>query len=175
MFFLKPLSHKINRGDFVKRLFLLLFALLILASCAPKRNALSYQEGEIFAECVINGKYHANIIKKEDFRALELTSENLEGISFVCKGGAWSACIDEASIPLDKENLVGVVAICSIFDLSERAITTATEGGVVSFDMDSLTYTITYNSLELPSNVTIEGEGLSIDIEILSITKTDIE
>ena len=67
------------------------------------------------------------------------------------------------------------MAITSIFDLSESAITTATEGGVISFNMDSLTYTVTYNSLELPSNVTIEGDGLSIDIEILSIIKTDIK
>ena len=136
---------------------------------------LSYQDGNIVAECIINGKYGAIIIKKEDFRALELTSGTLDGICFACESGSWSASIDSLSIPIEKSSLVGVVAITSIFDLSESAITTATEGGVISFNMDSLTYTVTYNSLDLPSNIAITGNGLSIELEIISITKTDIK
>ena len=159
----------------MKRLALSLLVLLFLASCAPKGDMLSYQNGDVVAECLINGKYSANIIKKEDFRALELTSDTLNGISFSCDGGVWSASIDEVSIPIEKSSLVGVSAITSIFDLSESAITTATEGGVVSFDMAPLTYTVTYNSLDLPSNITVEGNGLSIELEIISITKTDIK
>ncbi len=159
----------------MRRLAFILLAFLLFVSCAPREDALSYQNGDILAECKINGKYNANIIKKEGFRALELTSGSVSGISFVCEDGAWHACIDEVSIQIDKDSLGGIMAITSIFDLSESAITTATEGGVISFNMDSLTYTVTYNSLELPSNVTIEGDGLSIDIEILSIIKTDIK
>ena len=155
----------------MKRLALSLLVLLFLVSCTPKDSMLSYQDGNIVAECIINGKYGANIIKKEDFRALELTSGTLNGVSFVCEGGAWSASIDSLSIPIEKTSLVGMVALTSIFDLSESAITTATEGGVISFDMSPFTYTVTYNSLDLPSNITITGNGLSIDIEILTIKK----
>jgi hypothetical protein len=155
----------------MRRLAFILLAFLLFVSCAPREDALSYQNGDILAECKINGKYNANIIKKEGFRALELTSGSVLGISFVCDNGVWHAFIDEVSIQIDNDSLGGIVAITSIFDLSESAITTATEGEVISFDMDSLTYTVTYNSLELPSNVTIEGDGLSIDIEILTIKK----
>ena len=78
----------------MRRLAFILLAFLLFVSCAPREDALSYQNGDILAECKINGKYNANIIKKEGFRALELTSGSVSGISFVYDNGVWRACID---------------------------------------------------------------------------------
>ncbi len=156
----------------MKRLFLLLICALILCSCAPKGDILSYQEGDIVAECKINGKYDANIIKKEDFRALELTSGELTGISFTKSKDGWCASLGEVSIPIDEEHLDGIVAITSVFDLRESAITTAQSDGalgIVSFDMDNVCYTVTYNQHSVPERVTIEGDCFLIEIEINSI------
>ncbi len=158
-------------------LFLLFIPILILCSCAPKGDILSYQEGELIAECKINGKYNANIIKKEDFRALELTSGELTGISFVGDKNGWVASIDDMKIPIEEKHLGGIVAITSIFDLSEASITTAQSDGalgVVSFDMDKACYTVTYNELSLPERVVIESDTLFLEVQIISITKTDI-
>ena len=161
----------------MKRLLIILGFALILLSCAPKGDILDYQNGSVIAECIINDKYSANIIKKEDFRALELTDGALSGISFVRDNGAWSARIDEIEIPIDESDLNGIVALTSIFDLSESAITTAeVDGGagVICFDMNGTSYTVTYNEQSLPEHITINGDGFSLELKIISIKKADI-
>lgn len=157
----------------MKRLAFVFLMCIFLSSCAPKYDILSYQGGNIEAECVINGNYTVNIIKKEDYRALKIIEpSSLASVSFELEGSEWVARCEETTIPMEKSSLYGICALCSIFDLEESAITTATDVdgvGFVDFVTDDITYTVSYNSQSLPEHIKITGSELELDVEIKSI------
>lgn len=157
----------------MKRLAFVFLMCIFLFSCAPRYDILSYQRENIDAECVINGKYTVNIIKKEDYRALKIVEPSeLCAVSFELEGSEWVARCEDVKIPMEKAQLYGICALCSIFDLDESAITTATDTdgiGFVDFVTDDITYTVSYNSQALPEHIKITGSELELDVEIKSI------
>ena len=161
----------------MKKIICALFLCLLLISCNRNDDILSYQNGDISARCIINGEYEVDISKKGDVRELKIVSpSSLDNISFVYDSGSWSAICDDIKIPLNADELDGICALASIFDLDKSAISTAydTDGvGIVSFDMNEICYTVTYNGLSLPERIKITSDTLDFDVEIASISIAD--
>lgn len=161
----------------MKRLATVFLISIMLVSCAPRYDILSYQNGNIEAECEINGKYTVNIIKKEAFRSVQIISPNeLSNISFEFDGSDWTARCDDISIPIEKEYLPGIRAISSVFDLEEGWITTASDEdgvGIVDFCSDGLSYLVSYNAQSLPEKIKITGNDFNFDINVVSIKYVD--
>ncbi|MBQ2809835.1 MAG: hypothetical protein IJF11_02970 [Clostridia bacterium] len=159
----------------MKRLFPLIAILMLLCACTPSYDILSYQDSYIRAECQINDEFLVTITKDGGIRELVVTKpEELCGIAFRGEGEAWVMELNEVEIPTSASSLDGICALCSIFDLSESAITTAKDesgDGIVSFDMERGLYVVTYNKMALPERVKITSADFSYDVRILSIDK----
>ena len=158
----------------MKRLVALVLLLVLLCSCGSEYDILEYQKGDISAVCEVNGEYKINIIKKEEKRALEIiTPSELDDVQFEYDGKSWCAISGEVKIPMEKEQLSGICALCSIFDLEESSITTVSDTldgySTVNFEGDDASYSVTYNKQALPSHIRITSADFEFDIEIIAI------
>ena len=136
--------------------------LVIFPSCGHEYGILEYQNGNVFAVCEVNGEYTVNIIKEGNARKLEVVSPSeMAGVSFVfdekCR-----IIYDGLELEMQRSELLGISTLCSIFDLNE-------EYNTVSFNSDTICYTVTYNSVSLPERVVISGD-FEYDIIIKSIS-----
>ncbi len=151
-------------------LFIATIFLALFPSCGREYGILEYQNGDVFAVCEVNGEYTVNIIKEENVRRLEIVSPSeMEGVSFIfdekCR-----IIYDGLELEMQRDDLPGVSALCSIFDLNEGMISAVSddEYNTVSFNSDTICYTVTYNSISLPERVVISGD-FDYDILIKSI------
>lgn len=153
---------------------LFLFALLLF-SCGQKFDLLKYQNGDISARCLVNDEYVINVKKSDGLRSLSIIEPSeLDTISFELENGECVAICDGAKIPLDISKLDGIVAMCSIFDLDEGAISSTLveeNGTVVSFSQNDLLYSVSYGKDSLPTKIDISGDGFVLSLKILEITK----
>lgn len=145
--------------------------LVIFPSCGQEYGILEYQNGNIFAVCEVNGEYTVNIIKEGNARRLEVVSPSeMAGVSFVfdekCR-----IIYDGLELEMQRSELLGISTLCSIFDLNEGMISAVSddEYNTVSFNSDTICYTVTYNSVSLPERVVISGD-FEYDIIIKSIS-----
>ena len=152
-------------------LFILALVALLFMSCGNEYDILSYQEKEITAECKVNEKFDLEIKKTGGcVRICVLSPENLGGTVFEISKESSFVIKDELKIPLDNENIRGIYALSQIFSLSEEAITTATQNGVISFDTDHGLYTVTYGENNLPELITISGDDFEYSVKINAIS-----
>ena len=154
------------------RIFATLFLVIIclFSSCSDRYGILDYQNGDIVAVCEINGKYTVNIIKEGNVRTLQtLSPSEVAGVSFVFDPEC-TVTYDGLELKLSRDEVKGVAALCSVFDLDEGMIGAigGTETDTVSFNSDTICYTVTYNSLSLPERIMISGD-FDFDIRVLSI------
>ena len=151
-------------------LFILALVTLLFMSCGSEYDILSYQENEIVAECQVNEKFDLEIKKTGGcVQICVISPENLGGTVFEISKESSFVIKDELKIPLDNESIDGIYALSQIFSLSEEAITTATNGGVITFDTGSGVYTVTYGENNLPHHIEISGDSFSYFVEIKSI------
>ncbi|MBO5261796.1 MAG: hypothetical protein J6B45_02000 [Clostridia bacterium] len=158
----------------MKRLFLILlfFSAFLLFSCRAEYGILDYQEKDIVAECMVNGKYKVEIQKTQNMRKVTvLEPQNARGISFEIGERAY-ALYGETKIEIEKAHLDGICALAEIFSQSEECLTTAKEqggGSVLTFQNDTCVYKITFGEHSLPKHIYILSEGFEYNIDILSI------
>ena len=157
----------------MKRLFfILLFFCVILCGCQGKYGILEYQDKNILAECLVNGKYKIEIEKTGGFcKITVLEPENISGISFEIGERAY-AVYGDTKIEASKESLDGICALAEIFSQSEDCLTTAKEegqGSVLTFQKEECTYKLTIGKNSLPKRVHILSDSFEYDIEILTI------
>lgn len=155
----------------MKKLLILLsiLCLLPLSSCHGQRyGILSYQEKEIYAECILNGEYKIAITKKKDERTVAfLEPSGLSSVSFTEKDGVVTARAGEIALPLEPDNLDGVSALLSIFSLSEDCLCyagTSEHGEVFEFLNKNGEYRLTMNEIGLPKRIQIYSDSFSFDI-----------
>ena len=161
----------------MKKLFLTSFFcifLLVLCSCrAQNYGILSYQGKMIDAECTLNGEYKISISKHgEEKKICFLEPSALSPISFEIVKETVTARAGEAIIPLDGENVRGILALGNVFSLNEGSLTTAAalgEGSNMEFQTEYGTYTLTLGKNNLPSRVQIYSMDYRYDIEINAI------
>ena len=155
----------------MKRILLILVLLaLFLASCGSEYDILSYQEKEITAECIVNEKFDLEIKKVGgSVRISVISPEKLKGTVFEITEKSSFVVKNELKIPLNNDDICGIYALSQIFSLSEEAITTATQNGVISFDTDHGLYTVTYGENNLPYQIEISGDSFSYFVEVKSI------
>ncbi|MBQ8545638.1 MAG: hypothetical protein IJ437_01725 [Clostridia bacterium] len=152
---------------------ILLFS-LVLSSChGQSYGILSYQEGDIYAECSLNGEYKLAVSKKEGVRSLQfLYPEELSSVSFIETDGKIIGRAGEVEIPFDSDNLSGVSAILAMFSLEESSLASATpdkSSACMEFNNTLGTYKITIGENDLPKRIEIFSDKYEFDIVIEAI------
>ena len=161
----------------MKRLFLILilFGTLLLCGCRQEHAILDYQNKDISAECVINGKYRAVILKNNKACTVEIIEpKEAQGISFEIGEKAY-AVTGNTKIEIDKSHIKGICALSEIFSQSEECMTSAAEqgkGSVLTFQKEECTYQITLGENSIPKRVKIISEAFEYDVEICAIELT---
>lgn len=158
----------------MKRLFVALFTILLLCSCGAKYEPFAYQDGDIVAKCRVNDKYIIKVEKVEGERLLYISEPSeLSYISFKYEGGECVARCDDMEIPLSEGASDGIVALCLMFDLSERDIVSTTasvDSSRIEVCSGDICYLVDYDKDSLPSHISISSDSLSIDVEILELS-----
>ena len=98
-----------------------------------------------------------------------ISPEKLKGTVFEISKESSFVIKDELKIPLNNDDICGIYALSQIFSLSEEAITTATQSGVISFDTDHGLYTVTYGENNLPEHIEIHDSSFSYSIDVKAI------
>ena len=147
----------------------ILLCLLLFSGCHGQRyGILSYQEKEIYAECVLNGEYKIAVSQKSGEKSVSfLEPSELSSISFIEKDGKITACAKDVEIPFESGDLKGISALLSMFSLSEEALTYAGTGGdgeILEFSYASGEYILTMNDIGLPKRIQIYSESFNYDI-----------
>ncbi len=160
----------------MKKLACLLFILLALTFSSCLRQGygiLSYQEKEIYAECLLNGEYKIAVTKSNGEKTVSfLSPSSLSSISFTEKDGKIIGRTSDIEIPLEKENLGGISAILSIFSLDEESLVSAVgdkSSACMEFSNDLGTYKITMGKNDLPKRIEILSPKYEFDIVIDAI------
>ena len=158
----------------MKRLSILILVLFLFVSCNGRLNLLSYQDGDLCAVCKINGEYTVQIEKLGDERVLSiLEPSELCSVSFIINKEECLGIYGDSRIPIERDKLRGVIALCSIFDLSSDAISSTSvseNDATVSFTLDGVRFDVTYNEDNLPKRVQINAQDFSHEVEILKLT-----
>ena len=164
---------------FMKRLFILILVLFLLVSCNGRLNLLSYQDGDLCAICKVNGEYTVQIEKLGEERILSiLEPSELSSVSFIINKEECFGVYGDTRIPLERDSLQGIVALCSIFDLSSDAISSTSvseNDATVSFTLGGVRFDITYGEDNLPKHVQIHAEDFSHEVEILDLKHVRVE
>ncbi len=159
----------------MKKICLLFVFVFMLFSCGEKFDLLEYQEGNVVAKCLVNDEYIIKVEKTENLRTLSIIEPiELETISFEFADGECVAICEGTKIPLNNSKLGGIVALCSIFDLNEGAISSSLveeNGTTVSFSMQGISYAVSYGQNNLPTQIDISGDGFVLNVKILEIIK----
>ena len=161
----------------MKKIFLMMcfcIFVLLFSSCRVQNyGILSYQEKKIDAECTLNGEYKISIAKRGELREISfLEPSTLSHISFKINGESIVARAGETEIPLEPENVRGILALSSVFSLSESCLATAgilDERSNMEFQTEYGTYTLTLGKNNLPSRVQIYSEYYRYDVSIDAI------
>ena len=153
----------------MKRFFALLISLLALlsAGCGEKEyGILDYQDKNIEAECLVNGKYKI-VLKKENGLSTLTVKEpkEISGITFDITSEGIVAKSGETKIQLGKGEIRGIEALCQIFSQNEECLKRADKSGensVFTFERERCVYVITVGENALPKRVKITSEDESI-------------
>ena len=148
----------------------LVFSLVLCLSCGQEYGILDYQNGDIFANCDVNGKWNVNIIKEGNIRSLEVISPSeMAGVLFTFDTDC-TVKYDGLEVRMPNDKVRGIFTLCSIFDLDEGWVGAVSSDTLdtVSFNSENICYTVTYNSVSLPERVIISGE-FDFDITIKSL------
>lgn len=153
---------------------LLLFVVFTLCSCFKQEyGILSYQDSDIYAQCLLNGEYKIAVSKKGEEKSVSfLSPEELSSVSFTEKNGELIGRAGEVEIPFEGENLSGVCAILSMFSLEESSLVSATpdkSSACMEFNNDLGTYKITIGENDLPKMIEISSDSYEFDIVIEAI------
>ena len=149
---------------------LLLAAFLVLTSCAQARDygILEYQDKSIEAECLINGEFLCILKKdKEEISLKILEPSALSEISFVRRADELYAQSGDIKIPVKKEQIDGIYAVISLFDLKEEELTGATDedgAAVLSFLNDQGKYVLRIGKNNALQSAQITGDGYRYEI-----------
>ncbi len=154
--------------------FSLIILCLILSSCrGQKYGILSYQEGDIYAECLLNGEYKIAVSKNGDEKSVSfLSPTSLSSVSFIERDGKIVGSAGEIKIPFDSQELSGVTAILSMFSLDEGGLVSATgkgESACMEFNNTLGTYKVTIGKNNLPRRIEIFSERYEFDILVEAI------
>lgn len=152
----------------------ILLCLLMLPGChGQSYGILSYQEKEIYAECVLNGEYKIAVNKGNDQKTVSfLEPSELSSVSFIEKDGKITACAKNVEIPFESSDLEGVSAILSMFSLDEKCLVSATSTGdsaCMEFTSAHGSYKITIGKNDLPKHIEILSDSYEFDIVIEAI------
>ena len=152
----------------------ILLCLLMLPGCHGQRyGILSYQEKEIYAECVLNGEYKIAINKGADQKTVSfLEPSERSSVSFTEKDGKITASASGVEIPFEKGEIEGVFAILSMFSLDEKCLVSATSTGdsaCMEFTSAHGSYKITIGKNDLPKHIEILSDSYEFDIVIEAI------
>lgn len=148
--------------------------LLFLCSCHNQSyGILKYQDKKINAECTLNGEYKISIKKDGQKREIGfLEPPSLAHISFKIDGESVTGYAGALEIPFESENVMGILALSSIFSLGEEALSTASvteDGETLEFLTEYGTYKLTLGKNEMPSNVQIYSPNYRYEITIDAI------
>ena len=161
----------------MKRLFFILFffGVVFLCACGRQEKILEYQEGDISAQCVINGKYGVLLEKRGGEVTLTVTEPDYaNGITFVL-GESVAASVGDTKIDLDRETVKGICALGETFSQREECLIGASsgeEGSVLTFQREGCLYRLTLGKNSLPKQVYISSESFEYNVEIVSIELT---
>ena len=154
-------------------IFLLIFSLALTSCHGQSYGILSYQDSDIYAECILNGEYKIAVSKSEGERSVRfLSPESLASVSFVEADGKIVGYAGEIEIPFDSEKLSGVLAIISMFSLEESSLVSAVgdkSSACMEFNNSLGSYKITIGENDLPKRIEILSEEYEFDIVIEAI------
>lgn len=157
----------------MKKLCLLLLPLLAFftLSChSQDYGILSYQEKSIEAECSLNGEYKILVTKDgEKCSVAFLEPTSLSTVSFTYENDKIVARAGEMEMPLNKEELDGVMAILNMFSLNEECLAYAgsgENGEVLEFISELGSYRLTMGENDVPKRIEITSESYEFDIAI---------
>ena len=149
--------------------------MIFLCACGRQEKILEYQERDITANCIINGKYGVLLEKRGGEVTITVTEPDYaRGITFVLGEGV-TASVGETEIHLDKETVKGICAIGETFSQSEECLIGASsgeEGSVLTFQREGCLYRLTLGKNSLPKQVYISSESFEYNMEIASIELT---
>ena len=151
-----------------------LFCLLSLCACHGQRyGVLSYQENDIYAECLLNGEYKIALTQTESEKTVTfLEPSSLSSITFSLKDEKIIGQVGEINVPFESANLDGISAILSVFSLDEAnlgSVTGTNEATCMEFTSSLGTYKVTLGKNELPKRIEILSEEYEFDIVIEAI------
>lgn len=158
----------------MKRIFLIVLLALIFVSCGSKYEPLAYQEGDVSALCRVNGEYDIKIEKREGERVLSISEPSaLSSVSFIINNEECVAISDGTKIPLERDKMTGIVALCSIFDLDMECLSSSSidDNGdsTLCFVKDEIAYLVSYGQDNLPKHIQISAPSFTHEVEILEL------
>lgn len=157
----------------IAAIFVLLCAVFLWGCEKREYGILDYQNNNIEAECIVNGKYKVVLKKEENSSTITVKEpKEAENIFFEITDDRIFAISGETKIELNREELKGVCALAEIFSQSEECLTQASEKGkesVLTFETNQCIYVITLGENSVPKNVKITSENFQYDVEICSV------
>ena len=153
---------------------LTILCLLPLSACHRQRyGILSYQQKDIYAECLLNDEYKIAVTQTKSEKSVSfLEPSSLSSISFRQEEEKIIGRAGEVEIPFENMNLDGICAILSIFSLDESnlgSVTGTSEATCMEFTSSLGTYKVTLGKNELPKRIEILSEEYEFDIVIEAI------
>jgi hypothetical protein len=155
-------------------LFILAFSAFLLSCNGEKYGVIPFESKNASLECTVNEKFDLVISKTEEGCFLMVKSPSqLEGMTFsFYKNGKMIIESDGVKIPSTKNELCGIYAMASVFDIKEDMMVSAVSengNGNLRFQKGNDTYTLVYDKHGFIRRVKIESPLYEYDIKVHSI------
>jgi len=154
-------------------LFLSVFSLFLISCVRQSYGILPFEGKDVYAECKINGKFDAIIEKTEGTRLLRtLSPSEIEGIEFVFSDSGDFVTSGNISMSFDREHLLGIYALSSLFNISEEMTVSAVsrdEMGMLTLSYEGIEYTLIFDREGNLREANILGDCFSYNVEITHI------
>ena len=155
-------------------LFILVFSAFLLSCRGEKYGVIPFESKDASLECTVNEKFDLIISKTEEGCFLKVKSPSqLEGMVFsFYESGKTVIESDGVKIPSAKNDLSGIYAMASVFDLTEDMMVSAVSedgNGNLRFQKGNDTYTLVYDKHGFIRQVKVESPLYEYDISVHSI------
>lgn len=142
--------------------FLVLICLTLSSCTESEYKILPFEDKTVRAECTVNDSFDVIIYKDKDSCSLEVIAPSeLYGLKFLFSDSGSYAASGELKIPVSRDDLNGIYALSSLFNISEDMMVSASSKdgrGYVGFSRDDAEYTFIFDN-----DGFIEGAVISSD------------
>lgn len=147
----------------------MLLSLIFLSCGEEKYGVLPFEGRDAQAICEVNEKFTVEICREGEVCTLTVIAPSeIEGVVFSFSDKGDCMMLDNTAVPVSRENMQGIYALASVFNINEAMMTSASSidgTGMLCFIREDTEYTLQFDREGDITGAKIIGEGYEYTLE----------